>query len=152
MIKRLSSDEIALEKSQLKNLLKYCYEFGADLVMPESFYETKIEGLIQYSKEGKAFYFVVQEGDNIDGFIWACEINKNFRRVMHILYFAVLEKSQKKGFGKMLLNEVEKVALDLGIDTLELNVKASNSIALDFYKRQNFVDEHITMIKKINHN
>ena len=51
---------------------------------------------------------------------------------LHKLY--LLPSEQNKGFGRMLLNEVEKQVADLGADHLHLNVNRKNP-ALSFYEK-----------------
>ena len=51
---------------------------------------------------------------------------------LHKLYLLPIE--QNKGFGRMLLNEVEKQVADLGADHLHLNVNRKNP-ALSFYEK-----------------
>lgn len=50
---------------------------------------------------------------------------------LHKLY--VLPNNQNKGFGKMLIEEMEKEAVLMGANTLELNVNRENK-AKDFYE------------------
>lgn len=149
MIELLNSEQVKDNFDCIKSLLKYCRETSSGVKLPDSFYEDKIFDLIRYLEEDKAFYFVVKDNQDIAGFLWACELNKNSKRIMHILYFAVSEKHQKKGYGKMLINAVEKLARDIGIEALELNVKASNDNAVKFYRNHKFYDEHITMMKDL---
>lgn len=51
---------------------------------------------------------------------------------LHKLY--LLPSEQNKGFGRILLNEVEKQVADLGADHLHLNVNRKNP-ALSFYEK-----------------
>jgi ribosomal protein S18 acetylase RimI-like enzyme len=46
----------------------------------------------------------------------------------------LLPSQQNKGFGRILLNEVEKKAADLAANHLQLNVNRKNS-ALSFYEK-----------------
>ncbi len=148
MIECFDSKLVRSNFGVLKGLLKYSYEFGADFSLPDSFYEEKLLGLCQYLDEDKAYFLVIKDCDNIVGFLWACELNKNFKRMMHILYFAVLHEYQGKGYGKQLLEEIEKKARKRNVDVLELNVRATNP-AIEFYKKMSFCEEHITMTKDL---
>ena len=148
MIESFNSKQVMMNRDILEKMLKYSYEAGSDISLPLSFYDEKILGLCKYLDEGKAFYFVAKDEDNIAGFLWACELNKNSRRMIHILYIAVLEEYQKKGYGNQLIEKVENLARELGIDILELNVRATNPAIL-FYKKHSFCEEHITMTKSL---
>lgn len=150
MIKLLNSEDVRKHWKILKELLIYCREAGSAVVLPDSYYENKLNALIEYIEKSKAYFFVVQDNDSVVGFLWACEIERDAGRVFHIVHFAVLEEHQSKGYGKMLIEAAEMQAKRLGIVQLELNVSALNHKAIGFYKKNSFIDEHITMIKRLN--
>ena len=150
MIKLLSSEEVIENRKKIKDLLRYCRETSTAVVLPESYYDDKLNGLINYIKENKAYFFVAQEDNVIVGFLWACEIERDIGNVFHVLYFAVLEMHQRKGYGQLLIEAAQLQAETLHLKYMELNVYASNQKALDFYKKNKFYDDHITMRKKLN--
>jgi len=100
------------------------YMFG-EMYTPESIYKQmdfyKHAFLILYQAEmpiGFASYGKLEEPINT--------------YKLHKLY--LLPSEQNKGFGRMLLNEVEKQVADLGADHLHLNVNRKNP-ALSFYEK-----------------
>jgi GNAT superfamily N-acetyltransferase len=100
------------------------YMFG-EMYTPESIYKQmdfyKHAFLILYQAEmpiGFASYGKLEEPINT--------------YKLHKLY--LLPSEQNKGFGRMLLNEVEKQVADLGADYLHLNVNRKNP-ALSFYEK-----------------
>ena len=100
------------------------YMFG-EMYTPESIYKQmdfyKHAFLILYQAEipiGFASYGKLEEPINT--------------YKLHKLYLLPIE--QNKGFGRMLLNEVEKQVADLGADYLHLNVNRKNP-ALSFYEK-----------------
>ncbi len=100
------------------------YMFG-EMYTPESIYKQmdfyKHAFLILYQTEmpiGFASYGKLEEPINT--------------YKLHKLYLLPIE--QNKGFGRMLLNEVEKQVADLGADHLHLNVNRKNP-ALSFYEK-----------------
>ena len=100
------------------------YMFG-EMYTPESIYKQmdfyKHAFLILYQAEmpiGFASYGKLEEPINTYN--------------LHKLYLLPIE--QNKGFGRMLLNEVEKQVADLGADHLHLNVNRKNP-ALSFYEK-----------------
>ena len=149
MIKLLNSEDVKRYWKTLKKLLIYCREIGSAVVLPDSYYENKLNSLIEYIEKNKAYLFVVQDNDSVVGFLWACEIERDVGRVFHIVHFAVFEEHQSKGYGKMLIETAEMQAESLGILQLELNVSALNHKAIGFYKKNAFFDDHITMIKRL---
>ena len=100
------------------------YMFG-EMYTPESIYKQmdfyKHAFLILYQTEmpiGFASYGKLEEPINT--------------YKLHKLY--LLPSEQNKGFGRILLNEVEKQVADLGADHLHLNVNRKNP-ALSFYEK-----------------
>ena len=100
------------------------YMFG-EMYTPESIYKQmdfyKHAFLILYQAEmpiGFASYGKLEEPINT--------------YKLHKLY--LLPSEQNKGFGRILLNEVEKQVADLGADHLHLNVNRKNP-ALSFYEK-----------------
>ena len=100
------------------------YMFG-EMYTPESIYKQmdfyKHAFLILYQTEmpiGFASYGKLEEPINA--------------YKLHKLY--LLPSEQNKGFGRILLNEVEKQVADLGADHLHLNVNRKNP-ALSFYEK-----------------
>ena len=102
MIRLLKCKDVLENWQTLKKLLIYCRESSANCVYPDSYYEDKLNGLLKYLEENKAYFFVAHDNDSIVGFLWACEIERDVGRVFHVLYFAVLEMYQGKGYGKGL--------------------------------------------------
>ena len=100
------------------------YMFG-EMYTPESIYKQmdfyKHAFLILYQAEmpiGFASYGKLEEPINT--------------YKLHKLY--LLPSEQNKGFGRILLNEVEKQVADLGADHVHLNVNRKNP-ALSFYEK-----------------
>lgn len=149
MIEFYDSEKVTKNLTDLEDLLARCCEAGSSVTLPRTHYTEKLLGLCDYLKEEKAYFLVATEKNDVAGFLWAYEITKNSNRVMHIAYFVVSERHQKKGHGKALMDAVEKLAKQIGIETLELNVKFTNLYAIEYYKRCDFQAENITMAKKL---
>ena len=96
-----------------------------------------IEAIENQIIEQKQIFLLIQENEKYLGF---CAYELNYEATnktkLHKLY--VLPETQGKGFGKILLNRVEKAASDNKNDTVLLNVNRFNK-ALDFYKRQSYI-------------
>ena len=149
MIEFYDSEKVTNKFSDLEALLARCCETGSTVMLPKSYYTEKLLGLCDYLKEGNTYFLVATEKNDVAGFLWAYEIRRTPKRVMHIAYFVVSEKYQKKGHGKTLMDAVEMIAKKKGIETLELNVKFTNINAIEYYKRCDFQAENITMSKKL---
>lgn len=91
------------------------------------------EAILQQMQEGHTFLIGTNNEQTL-GFV------SYYIREDNILYIPKLyvkPESQGKGIGRMLLEEVEKIALKNKIDFLELNVNRKNT-AMYFYKKQGF--------------
>ncbi len=62
---------------------------------------------------------------------------------------AVVESSQGKGIGKLLMEAAETWSKDRGFRLLHLEVFSTNSQARSFYKGQGFEEETVHMIKPL---
>ena len=83
-----------------------------------------------------AHYFVYEIENEIVGYI-NCWISDN----TEILNFCVDDKFQGQGIGRKLYNEVEKISCGI----ISLEVRESNSNAINFYKNRGF---HEVAIRK----
>jgi len=65
-------------------------------------------------------------------------------------YLAVSPEHQRKGLGKTLMREVEKRLLARGCPKLNVQVRATNSEALQFYRRLGYAqDEAVALGKRL---
>ena len=90
------------------------------------------DALLQQMQEGVTF-LMCMDGINILGFI-AYQISDN---IISIPKLYVKPEFHKKGIGKLLIDEVIKIAFKNTIPILELNVNRKNP-AMYFYKKMGF--------------
>ena len=65
-------------------------------------------------------------------------------------YLAVSPEHQRKGLGKTLMREVEKRLMERGCPKLNVQVRAANSEALQFYRRLGYAqDEAVALGKRL---
>jgi len=65
-------------------------------------------------------------------------------------YLAVSPEHQRKGLGKALMREVEKRLIERGCPKLNVQVRAANGEALQFYRRLGYAqDEAIALGKRL---
>ncbi|HEX9980297.1 MAG TPA: GNAT family N-acetyltransferase [Flavobacterium sp.] len=103
------------------------------IYMLELFYSA--EALKINSESGQKF-ILIDEGDKICGFA-AYEHHWRHQPVTRIHKIYVLPETQGKGFGKKLLDDIEKHAIDQNAEKLSLNVNRFNR-ALGFYEKCGF--------------
>lgn len=89
----------------------------------------------QYEKREQLFYLISEDKITL-GFI-GIEHNYQGEPVTRIHKIYILPETQGKGFGKKIINKIEKLALENKSKALSLNVNRFNS-ALDFYKKIGF--------------
>ena len=70
-------------------------------------------------------------------------------KVAYIDQFYVDEEYRKKGVGKALMNELEKIAKDIKCDKIELNCWSFNENALDFYYHLGYKNQRVILEKEI---
>ena len=63
-------------------------------------------------------------------------------------YFAVLPKYQKSGFGKQLLEFGEKILVDKGCPKINLQIRADNKEAINFYKAVGYSEDEVISFGK----
>jgi ribosomal protein S18 acetylase RimI-like enzyme len=63
-------------------------------------------------------------------------------------YFAVLPQLQKSSFGKQLLEFGEKILVDKGCPKLNLQIRADNKEAINFYKAVGYVEDEVISFGK----
>lgn len=89
----------------------------------------------QFQKNEQLFY-LISDSESTIGFIGIEHHYKN-EAITKIHKIYLLPETQGKGIGKMVIDEIEKLALDNNSNTLSLNVNRFNS-ALGFYKKIGF--------------
>ena len=86
-------------------------------------------------------FLVAESEDNIVGFILARLITTF--KTSEIVNFAVVEKYQKKGIGKLLLTDLSSVLTASNYKKIELEVREQNLQAISFYLKNKFIKDGI---------
>ena len=79
--------------------------------------------------------WVLRTEDGLQGF----SITMLAPDVAHLLVIAVAPDAQRRGYGKQMLEHVERLARGAGTEGIVLEVRPSNLTALAFYKKESFV-------------
>ena len=86
--------------------------------------------------------FVATDGQHILGFV---DVHHPTHLVAHqkqwVLAIAVRGDVQSKGVGKKLVDYIKTIAIEEGIHKLSLRVMATNAKAIQFYKKNGFIQE-----------
>lgn len=70
-------------------------------------------------------------------------------QAMHIDQVLVLEHARSRGIGKLLLDEAELMARNLGINRIDMNHWAQNELAHSFFSRNGFISYNERMYKML---
>lgn len=81
-----------------------------------------------------ARYFVLEKNREIIGYLGFWHKGASF----HITNIAITEKYRRKGYGRKLLKFIEKIAATPTIKKISLEVRRSNCIAQDMYKKYGY--------------
>lgn len=87
--------------------------------------------------EAPAFGFVAVEGDSLLGFA-VCRLVLDTCELESI---AVATEARRRGIGAILLAAATDFAAERGATRMELEVRAGNSTAIDFYTRMGFAQD-----------
>ncbi len=89
----------------------------------------------QIEKQGHQFLLAQKENKNTGYLSFELNYKSDTKTKIHKIY--LLPETQGQGVGKRMFEEVTRIALQHGNNTLSLNVNRDN-IAVDFYKRIGF--------------
>lgn len=101
-------------------------------------------------KDKNTFLLIAKEESQIIGFILATIVEKEgrhtkFKKTLHINTIGTKNKSQNKGVGTTLINEIKKIAKENKCDNINLSVWSFNDNAVKFYKHIGFNNQKINM-------
>ncbi|TKH09109.1 GNAT family N-acetyltransferase, partial [Peribacillus simplex] len=95
--------------------------------------------------ENNSFVFLVlKEHEEPFGYAWIEIKNypesafKNAYKSVYVHQLSIVENQTKKGYGKILMNEVYEIAKKNDIDLIELDYWFENKAAKEFYQKQHF--------------
>ena len=75
-------------------------------------------------------------GDDVIGSLWYQKLNKNTLFICDIL---INEEFRGKGYGKLTLQELDKVTIQLGLEQIVLHVFSYNESAIGLYEKQGYI-------------
>ena len=114
------------DKEQVINLWMKC-----DLIRP---WNDPYQDINRKKGRGSDLFIILEYKDEIIGTVMGGY--DGHRGIMN--YLAVHPKFQRKGFGAMLVNEIEKKLLKLGCPKINLFVRNTNIKVKAFYKTNNY--------------
>ncbi len=119
------------------NDLETLYEIEKECFTTEAFTKEQIAYLLQNSN---AVSLVAQiDGENA-GFIIGLTYSGNKVRIGHIYTIDVAVKHRRRGIGLRLLEELEKIFAEKGVETCYLEVRIDNVAARELYRKQGYIE------------
>ncbi|WHX68246.1 GNAT family N-acetyltransferase [Peribacillus frigoritolerans] len=134
--------------NSVAKLNKYVHDLHSNLY-PKYFKEYNFENVKEVFKSlinNESFIFLLLE-DNEEalGYAWI-EIReypenpfKKGYKSVYVHQISIVDTKRNKGYGSSLMERIYEIANDRGIDLIELDYWFENSVAKDFYKKQNFI-------------
>jgi len=83
------------------------------------------------------------------GHLWAARLERGQRKVAYIYQLQVLTEFRRQGRARAALLEFERIAGELGFDSVALNVFGSNTAAQALYHSLGFVTTNLNMQKHL---
>jgi len=113
----------------------------------EHFVEIRLAGVLQNPSE----VLLVWDGPPVKGFVSLhfipmIGVGKDFA---HISYFIVDETARREGIGRLLEEEITRVARERGCDRIVAHCHSRRTRAHAFYLRQGYVESPKYLIKKL---
>ena len=102
-----------------------------------------------YHKDGSAILIGAFLGSRLVGFIWAYKKDFFTKRTLHVREIVVHSKARSCGIGEKLLLEIENIAIEEGIDSLDLMCSIHNKKAAKFYVRIGFIPKRYHFEKRL---
>ena len=81
-----------------------------------------------------AKYFILEKNNEVMGYLGLWHKGTGF----HITNIAIVEKFRRRGYGKIFLKFIEKIAASYKIKKISLEVRRSNCIAQDMYRKYGY--------------
>ena len=88
---------------------------------------------------GHHSFLCEDNNENVIGFVIYVAVEQE----AHLLNIAVDNNYQRKGIGSILINHLKKQVQAMGINLITLEVRVSNTNAISFYKKHNFIKDAI---------
>lgn len=150
IVRYIDANDIKLYRTEIIEYIQSDFMVTYGRYAEDDYVNSKIEGLIKYSSEGKAVTIGAFADEKMVGFLWGYLLDTPFERVFHIAYIAIDEEYRHKGIGTDLLNEVYAYVEKYDdINSVELIVGAKNDNALKFYCKNGFTIDRYMCKKKV---
>lgn len=150
-IRKLFFEDYIKFRNEITKLIADTYSNNFEI----DFYELnrvsieKTEKLGEFIKDGSAILIGCINDNCLIAFAWLYLHGFFDEKRVHVNQIAVHPSFRGKGIGKRLMLEVEKEAIRIDADTIDLYVMEKNKAAKNLYDSLNFQTEKLYMTKKL---
>lgn len=149
-VRALGNRDVIEHEDTLRGLLLENVRINfADAEDPAALADTWYANLSRFVGDGSAVALGAFEGESLRGLVWAYRRDFAGRVRMHVGQIVVAEGVRSRGLGQRLLKEVENIARNDGIRTIELVMTIDNIAASRFYEANGFVAARVQMEKTL---
>jgi len=152
IVRRAKKEEIEIIASLLSRMYKLNSEFDPLLQVPEDI-EERVKKSLEVSMLDDNFLIVVAEEEGkIIGAARVRISNREFyipekEGIIEEIY--VHPSYRRKGVGEAIVNFIQKELASRGVKIISAHFPAKNVIAVSFYNKLGFVEEHYHFVKYI---
>lgn len=116
----------------IHEIITKCDEAFVEPISKADYYPALLEKISKF-----AIVTVAKNDDDLLGYA-AFYANDKTTCIAYLTLIGVRPKCQKQGVGKKLLMQVEQISQFKGMARINLEVKKSNDVAIEFYERQGY--------------
>ena len=152
MIEMSSLEFATFQKQSIRNVtMQRIEDFAEDLSVAQAHAEKVFNDHLPSGLKTPEHYFYQIKNDKLEacGYLWFGQKIQDGQKKLFIYDILVEEEYRGKGYGKWMLNWLEKEAQKLKLQEISLHVLAYNQVARELYESMGFEMTNIYMSKKI---
>lgn len=119
------------------------------IIVDEGYSERLVFEMGKYIDDGSAYIVGAFDGEQLIGLVWCYRRVFNQEERLHIYHFIIDKSYRGAGMGQKMIDNVFEYAKKNNIHRIDLMATSSNKAVLNFYRKNDFVDERILMSKKV---
>lgn len=147
---KLNEKNFELYKKDINALMKENYRINlGELEDIDIIVNNKCNEIPKFLINGSAYILVCVEEKKAIAFLWAYQKEEIQEKMIHVSHIIVKENYQRKGIGKILMENLENEMKKRNIYIVDLVTTADNNKAMNFYKKSGFQVKRVFLRKKI---
>ena len=152
-----STNIMLMNSTDLKNNFNVFYKLFAentrghvlDQFIDDEYILFKAKQLYDYLDAGNSFLFGLFIQETLCGFLWTYKRIFLEEERFYINSLIISRNHRGKGFGKLLISELERFAISKGVHVLDVSTAAFKFDAIGFYQKLGYQPERIQLRKAI---